>query len=117
MCHINGTAVTLQEISQFVVNINTKERENLVKAETRSAGFASKAGWGLAAGLEPCGDCSKAKLLGTKMAFFCPRSSGVGSALTGDPLSCAGLHPPGAAVVLARTLPPAFRTNTCFSLN
>lgn len=55
MCHINVTAVTLQEISQFVVNINTKERENLVKAETRSVVFASKAGWGLAAGLEPWG--------------------------------------------------------------
>lgn len=34
MCHINVTAVILQEISQFVVNINTLGEENFVAVES-----------------------------------------------------------------------------------
>jgi len=51
MCHINVTAVILQEISQFVVNINTLGRENFVKVESvgvfvlgERLGFGSWAG-------------------------------------------------------------------------
>lgn len=40
MCHINVTAVILQEISQFVVNINTLGRENFVKLENRLVFFS-----------------------------------------------------------------------------
>lgn len=53
MCHINVTAVILQEISQFVVNINVLGREDFVKVENWLVGFfPSKTDWDLAAGLE-----------------------------------------------------------------
>lgn len=53
MCHINVTAVRLQEISQFVVNINTLGRENFVEVENQLVGFFLKERLGFGRQLEP----------------------------------------------------------------
>ena len=89
------TAVILQEISQFVVNINTLGRENFVKVENRLVFFSSKKDWELAAGLEPR-VLFKGRAVGTQNCLFMYQEqrgglgSGFGSLLPRRALSLPG---------------------------
>lgn len=71
MCHINVTAVILQEISQFVVNINMLGGEDFVKVENRLVVFSlKKDGFGSWAGAT--GFVQRQSCLSPKLPFYVP---------------------------------------------